>query len=169
MAAAVHETIRAFHSLWIYTMNRCSRRSLLALCAAATATAALSLPAHAQALSRPFPKEALRGTLVMTQPPYLTMDDREGRLSPGARIRNTNNNVVRPASLVQQPQVVNYTIDGRGQVRDVWILTAEEAKEKRAGFGVQRNFSFESQQQSASPGTATPGSATPATQPATSN
>ena len=82
------------HSLWTHTMNRCSRRSLLALCAAATATAALSLPAHAQALSRPFPKEALRGTLVMTQPPYLTMDDRVGRLSPGARIRNTNNTLV---------------------------------------------------------------------------
>ena len=162
MAAAVHETIRAFHSLWIYTMNRCSRRTLAALLAAATL--ALSLPAHAQSLKRPFPKEALRGTLVMTQPPYLTMDDRVGRLSPGARIRNTNNNVVRPASLVQQSLTVNYTVDGRGQVRDVWILTAEEAKEKRAGFGVQRNYVFESQQQGA-----TPGSATPATQPATSN
>lgn len=132
-------------------MNRCPTRPLLALCLSLL----VALPAQAQSLQRPFPKEALRGTLVVTQPPYVKMDDRDGRLSPGARIRNTNNNVVRPSSLLNQKLTVNYTVDGRGQLRDVWILTPEEAKEKRAGFGVERNYVFGSEQPATTPATGT--------------
>jgi len=122
-------------------MNRC-------LPAIATAAALLlsSLPAQAQSLKRPFPKDALRGTLQMTQPPLARMDDRDVRLSPGARILSDNNTVVRPASLVGKEVVVNYKVDGRGQIQTVWILTPEERKEKRATLGVERNYTFESMQ-----------------------
>lgn len=109
--------------------------------------------AQAQSVQRPFPKDALRGTLTVLQPPYAQMDDRTVRLSPGARIRNTDNSVVRPSSLVKQELTVNYVMDRRGQVQDVWILSAEEAKEERASLGVVRNYRFESQQSSV-PGTA---------------
>ena len=102
------------------------KRCLAAFTVAASVLMA-SLPAQAQSLKRPFPKDALRGTLQMTQPPYARMDDRDVRLSPGARILNDNNTVVRPASLVGKEVVVNYKVDGRGQIQTVWILTPEEA------------------------------------------
>ena len=121
-------------------MNRCSAlfRSLAAL------LIALPLSAQAQSGTRDFPAKALRGTLVVVQPPNVTMDDRATRLSPGARIYNTNNSLVMSSSLLNKEVVVNYTLDLRDQVHSVWILTEAEAKEKRAGYGVQRNFVFES-------------------------
>lgn len=129
------------YSLWIYTMNRCIPFSALALAAGLLLG---SLPAQAQSLKRPFPEDALRGTLEMTQPPYGRMDDREVRLSPGARILSDNNTVLRPASLVGKEVVVNYKVDGRGQIQMVWILTPEERKEERRTLGVTRNYVFES-------------------------
>lgn len=120
-------------------MNRCIPSLLLA-----TGVLLAALPAQAQSLKRPFPPDALRGTLTMTQPPHARMDDREVRLSPGARIMSDNNTVVRPASLVGKEVVVNYKVDGRGQIQMVWILTPEEAKEKRRTLGVERNYVFES-------------------------
>ena len=137
-----HETIAGFFSLWIYTMKRCSP-----LAAAALALGLLvGSSAHAQSVQRPFPKEALRGTLTVVQPPYVQMDDRTTRLAPGARIRGTDNNLMRPAALVKQELTVNYTMDRKGQVQEVWVLTEQEAKEKRATLGVERNYRFESQQ-----------------------
>lgn len=120
-------------------MNRCIPSLLLA-----TGVLLAALPSQAQSLKRPFPPDALRGTLTMTQPPHARMDDREVRLSPGARIMSDNNTVVRPASLVGKEVVVNYKVDGRGQIQMVWILTPEEAKEKRRTLGVERNYVFES-------------------------
>jgi hypothetical protein len=123
-------------------MNRCSP-----LAAAALALGLLSASAvHAQSVQRPFPKDALRGTLTVVQPPYVQMDDRTARLAPGARIRGTDNNLLRPAALVKQELTVNYTMDRKGLIQDVWVLTEQEAKEKRATLGVERNYRFESQQ-----------------------
>ncbi|MES2840565.1 MAG: hypothetical protein V4794_09825 [Pseudomonadota bacterium] len=125
-------------------MNRCSP----VFCASTLAALLIALPLSAQAQSgtRDFPAKALRGTLVVVQPPNVTMDDRQTRLSPGARIYNTNNSLVMSSSLLNKEVVVNYTMDLRDQIQNVWILTEAEAKEKRAGFGVQRNFVFESLQ-----------------------
>lgn len=125
-------------------MNRCPpalvTRALAALLMAAP------LLAHAQSGTRDFPPKALRGAMTVVQPPNVLMDDRPTRLSPGARIRSTNNSLVMSSSLLNQEVVVNYTTDHRGQIQNVWILTEAEAKEKRAGYGVQRNYVFESQQ-----------------------
>lgn len=120
-------------------MNRCPTT----ISALAALLISLPLSAQAQSGTRDFPAKALRGTLVVVQPPNVTMDGRETRLSPGARIHNTNNALVRSSSLLNQELVVNYTVDLRDQIHNVWILTEAEAKEKRAGFGVQRNFVFE--------------------------
>ncbi|WP_201451475.1 hypothetical protein [Hydrogenophaga sp. BPS33] len=126
-------------------MNRCtSLTSALAtaLCAGLLTASA----AHAQAVQRNFPAKALRGTMVVAQPPLVAMDDRPNRFAPGARILDTENRVLRSASLIGQEHVVNYTTDLRGQIHQVWILTAAEAKEKRPGYGTERNFTFESLQ-----------------------
>ncbi len=125
-------------------MNRCTPSVNIGLLAALLIT--LPLSALSQSGTRDFPAKALRGTLVVVQPPNVTMDDRATRLSPGARIYNTNNSLVMSASLLNKELVVNYTLDLRDQVQNVWILTEAEAKEKRAGYGVQRNFVFESMQ-----------------------
>lgn len=119
-------------------MNRCLPPLLLALVLAGTV--------HAQEKARTFPKEALRGEMTVKQPPYVEMDDRTMRLSPGARVVDEDNRLVRSASLLNRGVTVNYVLDRRGQVTQAWILNGEEKKEKRAGYGVQRNFTFESQQ-----------------------
>ena len=55
-----------------------------------------------------------------------------------------NNRLVRSSSLLNREITVNYVVDRRGQVTQAWILTDAEKKEKRPGFGVERNFRFES-------------------------
>ena len=112
-------------------MNRCSILSCAALrlrdwlFAALLCSAAL---AGAQtAYVRPFPADVHRATMVITQPPLLTMNGQSERLSPGARIHGTNNMLVMSAALANQPLVVNYRRDSGGQVSEVWILTPTEA------------------------------------------
>ena len=105
----------------------------------------LALPALAQTDEVPsvrnFPKAALRGVLVVRAPPEISLNGKPDRLSPGARIRNINNNHVLSGNLLGQEVLVNYTRDSSGLVHEVWILNPEEAKEKRAGLRT-RNFSF---------------------------
>jgi len=132
-------------------MNRCRPALVATLTGLSTALAAtlLLIPAsaaHAQAVQREFPAKALRGTMVVVQPPLVAMDDRATRFAPGARILDSTNKLVMSSTLVNQELVVNYTLDQRGQVHQVWLLTEAEAKVKRPGYGTQRNFVFESQQ-----------------------
>jgi hypothetical protein len=105
------------HSPWIHTMNRCVFILLIAL--------AFALPAQAQ---RVFENNALRGELLVTAPPEALLNGKPVRLSPGARIRNQQNMVQLSGSLLQQKMLVNYTLDGMGHVREVWLLTEEEAR-----------------------------------------
>lgn len=135
-------------------MNRCTLASGL-LAALLLSLAPLS-SAHAQAVQREFPAKALRGSMVVVQPPLVAMDDKPTRFAPGARILDASNRLVQPATLVNQELTVNYTLDLRGQVHQVWVLSEAEAKIKRAGNGVQRNYVFESQQPTPAAGAAAP-------------
>lgn len=116
-------------------MNRCptSGQRLRRITLAALAMSALTLwpAAQAQTLHRMFPAKALRGTLVVVQPPMITLDGAAARLSPGSRIRGTNNLLVLSGQAIGQELTVNYTLTPDGQVHDVWILTEIEAAEKR--------------------------------------
>ena len=110
-------------------MNRCFikhpsrlRRTLLALPLLGVAPLA-----QAQTNVRPFPPNAVRGTMVVTYPPIIQMDGKADRLSPGSRIRGTNNLLVLSGSIVGQSLVVNYVRNPTGEVHDVWILTDAEA------------------------------------------
>jgi hypothetical protein len=99
-------------------MHRCVIAFVLALAAA--------LPAQAQRL---FQANALRGELVVIQPPDVLLNGKPAQLAMGARIRNPQNMVQLSGSLLGQRLKVNYTLDPTGAVRDVWILTdAELAK-----------------------------------------
>ncbi len=111
-----------------------------------TATACL-IPASiwAQGLIRQFPPTALRGMLEVTTPPQILINGQVARLSPGARIKSAGNLLVMSGTLVGQAVLVNYVRDNQGLVHEVWILSAEEAQEKRAGMELLRNFTFASE------------------------
>lgn len=142
--SGISGAIAAPSSLWIYTTNRCmttcfTRRhlstALIGLCLSVSAAQAL-----AQATIRQFPPKAIRATLVVQQPPEITMDGQAMRLSPGARIRSITNTLVMSASLTGQELTVNYLPDVQGLVHDVWILNEAEAAEERPRLGDQHNY-----------------------------
>jgi hypothetical protein len=82
---------------------------------------------------RQFPKDAKRGELVVLTAPEIAMDSKPDRLSPAVRIRDANNNLVLSGTLANQRLVVNYVRDNTGLVHGVWVLNAEEAKQKMPG------------------------------------
>ena len=117
-------------------MNRCFSARFHA--ARRTTTLAIGLLAFglapaalAQNQPRTFPDKALRGTLVVVQPPVIQLDGKTAQLSPGSRIRGTNNMLLMSGGLVNQKLLVNYTVEPNGLVHDVWILTEAEAALKR--------------------------------------
>lgn len=151
-------------------MNRCLIPLVIALAlggaaqaqpqmSTSTTTTVLPAAVGAQPGVRNFPKQALRGTMTVKQPPYLEMDDRVTRFTPGARILDEGNRIRHSAALVNRELAVNYLMDRQGRVTQVWLLTEAEKKERRPTLGTERNFTFESQQ----------GAATPTTLPAKAN
>ncbi|MBX3634556.1 MAG: hypothetical protein KF683_04065 [Rubrivivax sp.] len=101
-------------------MNRCA--ALLSIAALLLAT---TLPAAAQA-QRNFPANALRGELVIQQPPEALLNGRAARLAPGARIRGADNLLQMSGALAGQKLPVHYTLDNAGHLLDIWVLTPAE-------------------------------------------
>lgn len=142
-------------------MNRCfrhPRRPGPAVSTPAAAVLALALlapvlapaPARAQATAegtlfpasglsseaafggRNFPDDALRGQLRVIDVPTILLDGREDRFSPGVRIRDARNLSVVSAAITGQDLRINYTRDAAGLVREVWVLSPDEARAPRA-------------------------------------
>ena len=115
-------------------MNRCTPHTL-AIVAVLAASALLGACAKdstgATSAIRQFPAAALRGEMVVTAPPAITLDGKPDRLSPGARIRDANNLLVLSGALVNQKVMVNYLRENAGNVHEVWILNPAEARLKR--------------------------------------
>jgi hypothetical protein len=102
-------------------MNRCALALYLGL--------ALALPSLAQA-PRLFERNVLRGEIEVTAPPEAKLNGKPARLAPGARIRSPQNMLLLSGTLREQKLVVNYTLDGFGELRDVWVLSdAERARQ----------------------------------------
>jgi hypothetical protein len=85
----------------------------------------LSASAHAQV--RTIPEQAKGGEVGRVQDMTVSIDGVEMRLAPGVRIRDQSNRMVFPTALPAGAQV-KYLLDHQGMVRQVWILTPEEAK-----------------------------------------
>ena len=98
-----------------------------------------------QAGVRAFPANAMRGFMEVQMPPVVIVNGTAERLSPGHRIRGTNNMLVMSGQLAGQKLVVNYVRNQQGELHEIWILNAREAQEERAGSGPVRNFKFESE------------------------
>ena len=130
-------------------MNRCLNTpkglwlGLTALLISVTSLA--PMPVAAQEFVRQFPTAARRATLEVTTPPNVLLNGQAERLSPGARIKGLNNQLVLSGSLVGQRMLVNYLRDPQGLVHEVWILSEAEAQQKRSGMEPVTNFSFGSQ------------------------
>jgi hypothetical protein len=80
----------------------------------------------AQNSTRSFPANALRGEIIITQPPELLLNRQAARLAPGARIRGMDNLMLMSGALSGQRLVVHFTLDSLGQLLDVWVLTPPE-------------------------------------------
>ena len=140
-------------------MNRCASHLLGTLFVLAAASPLAMPPAQAQTATafkpavRQFPAAALRGEMVVVAPPVITLDGKADRLSPGSRIRGTDNLLVMSGALVNQPVVVNYLRESAGNVHEVWILNSEEIKLKRPNSKASW-FSFGSSTTSETPAAA---------------
>ena len=91
--------------------------------------AALAL--SAAAFDRPFPASAKRGTMSPANHPQIVIDGKTRNLTVAARIWNSENLIEMPAALRGSGFQVNYTEDSQGDIDRVWILTADEASQKR--------------------------------------
>ncbi len=113
-------------------MNRWTS-TLFAALAALLVSVASAQTEESKSNIRQFPKEAKRGDLVVLTAPEIAMDGKPDRLSPAVRIRDINNFLVLSGTLANQKLVVNYLRDNMGLVHNVWVLNAEEIKQKMPG------------------------------------
>ena len=79
----------------------------------------------AAAQTRTIPKEAARGDLRHLQAMYVELNGKPVQLAPGAQIRDADNRLVLPTTLVEKADV-RYLLDGAGLVHRVWIMTPLE-------------------------------------------
>lgn len=101
-------------------MNRWTRTALLGLLLTATG-------AFAQTVMRDAPKDVKPGMIaVSATPPLITVDGKEDRLSPGARVRDRNNMLVLSGALAGKTLYTVYRRDGSGLVHEVWLLNEQE-------------------------------------------
>lgn len=83
--------------------------------------------------ARTFPDIALRGKLQMQEYPYVLLDGKRELLAPATRIIDTSNRIVVHSMVPQKKLDVNYIRHSNGQLHTVWLLTEQEALEKRKG------------------------------------
>ncbi len=110
--------------------SRARRRAAAALAALPAVLpifgAALAFAPDARAqLLRSFPEKARLVRFEMRIFPEATIDGETVRLAGAARIHDTNNRIVMPASLAGTHDVL-VEDDASGQISRVWILTPEE-------------------------------------------
>lgn len=122
-------------------MNRWQKASFATLSIAACAIlagAAATFPTESWAqMQRIFPQDVKRGKIKFSEIPLeVKLDGVDERLAPGARVRGPMNTFVLNNQLVGQTYAVNYTRDPAGMVRDIWILTPEEARTMPDGGAV---------------------------------
>jgi hypothetical protein len=87
---------------------------------------ALLFASAAAAQVRPIPADAQRAKMRHVESGVVELDGKRAQLAPGAQIRDESNRVIMPGAL-PPGSVVKYRRDAAGQVRDVWVLSTQEA------------------------------------------
>ena len=93
-------------------------------------SASIAGPAAAQL--RSIPLQAKPGTISHVQDMTVSIDGERRRLAPGAQIRDANNRLVLPMSIPAGARA-KYVTDAEGMVRQVWLLSPEEASRPASG------------------------------------
>lgn len=88
------------------------------------------LAAGAQAQLRTIPEQAKDGQIRHLQDMIVSIDGVAVRLAPGVQIRDRDNRLMLPTAIPAGAQV-RYLLDPDGQVRQVWVLTPDEAKRQQ--------------------------------------
>lgn len=88
------------------------------------------LPAGAQAQLRTIPGEAKDGEIRHLYDMLVSINGVQMRLAPGAQIRDEANRIIVPTALPAGTKV-KYLLDNEGLVRQVWILTPQEAAKNK--------------------------------------
>src|SRR5262245_61447003 len=84
--------------------------------------------ASAYAQARNIPEQAKAGAITHLQDMIVAIDGVAVRLAPGVQIRDQDNRLVVPTAVPPGSQV-KYLLDQAGMVRQVWILTPDEAQQ----------------------------------------
>ena len=87
---------------------------------------------NALAQLRTIPPEAKTGKIEHVQEMIVAIDGARKRLAPGAQIRDAQNRLVLPMSIPAGARA-KFLTDAEGMVRQVWILTPEEAAQSGKG------------------------------------
>ena len=109
-------------------MPRCVPAALLlaAVLLAAPASRAQPSPDH-----RVFPAHALRGELLITQPPAVMLNGQPAQLAPGVRLRNLDNLIVPAQLLADRKLAVHFTREATtGLLLEVWVLRPAELQNR---------------------------------------
>src|SRR5688572_28627223 len=85
----------------------------------------LSFAAAAAAQLRTIPSQAQPGTLRHVMDWVVELNGQPVDLAPGAQIRDADNRLILPASLMETTSV-RYLLDGTGKVHQAWILSPQE-------------------------------------------
>ncbi len=93
--------------------------------------AGTSLQNEALLGGRNFPAGTLRGKFKVIAWPEIEIDGQGERMAPGGRIQSAQRMLVAPASITGQKLLVNYRRDAAGLVREVWVLSEDEARADR--------------------------------------
>jgi hypothetical protein len=93
-------------------------------CAAFALLAVFTALAFAQL--RTIPDDAKRGVMRHVQETVVEIDGKPQQLSAGAQIRSASNTILVPTA-VPPSSLVKYRLDQEGLVRQVWLLTPQEA------------------------------------------
>ena len=110
-------------------MNRCPKSPVTPFFIAACALLAVaSMAFHQEARAeRGFPLKTERAEMKFIELPDVLLNGKPERLAHAVRVRDERNAIVMPGVVNGRTAVVNYLRDARGQVREVWILSPQEA------------------------------------------
>ncbi len=120
----------------------------LAFAAVSTMIGMAALPAAAQNTSpltlggqRNFPEAALRGVLVVTSATTAEINGNAVHMAPGMRLFTPQNSLVMLHTTLGQKHTVNYLMEqSTGMLLTAWILSTEEAAQKRADVAPSTNY-----------------------------
>ena len=110
-------------------MNRCPKSPVTPFFRAACALlVGASMDFHQEARAeRGFPLKTERAEMKFIELPDVLLNGKPERLAHAVRVRDERNAIVMPGVVNGRTAVVNYLRDARGQVREVWILSPQEA------------------------------------------